>query len=910
MNRVSTVPASRVASGHFASSAASTVRQEHLARMVAVADHEGAILITGQPGAGKSRLLDACTPAAGIITCRLRINRAESTMALSGLSAIAASFDGSEARELAGSLLEQTEESTNIAARAAQLLALIRASEQPSTLLLVDDIDRMDEASQAVIAMVASRLGGTGLSIIATASSDVRGGALTSIAQLELPPLGFDDAAALAAEIVRSPLSRAVLRIVAEASAGNPEAIARNIRSLTKNQLSGEGAVSLPFNCPSEREPESADFALPGSAHQLILSRLSCAHLNSRDAVLRDFGDQRSVIDDLVSAGSVCANGRYWSITDPLLRSQLYSALDSSTRRTLHADAARAEAKETGLAAWHSSRVDTNQADAGVLFAAAADFAQRGFIWQSVELAERALAAIRDEFDCSTALFSLADTLLLRGELAYAGRYARLGQRLGRDPRVARRLAVLRTRIEFLATDQLMTADVDDWVNLNGQENPDDAAYELAIIAQCQAERWELGAARESLDRARLLMGRCSRETADIVTLTGMLVAAFEGDSGPANRMFDQVSREGIANTPASALALLGRSLMLVGRHSESRRIFKAIMNLEPAPEPLWLDSTRYWSAENEMICGNQFEALTMIEELDEVTDRQTNRSLHSLFMAWYWLVTGDHERAEVAIAECHRAFAAAQNSALAALLAAIEGRFALLDRRLDDAVAFLRMAASIGAGLGNNSLLRYQCDLIEACVLSGRLTEATEQFRELHARSLRYRSRWTILSTARAHALVTQGQPSVAAFQRAVRSWKPGDLQFELGRICLSFAERLENLGLHRESREQYLAARMIFTQLGAMVWARASEAPKQVLPPTSEHPLLASLAPDERLVADLVSRGLRNKEVAAELIVSLRTVEVRLTRIYQKLGARSRSHLTAMLNGADPQSFAQSTG
>ena len=894
------------------SGASSSIRQEHLAKMVILANGEGAMIITGQPGAGKSRLLDSCIPVPTIATCRLRINPAEYSMALSGLSAIAASFDGAQAMALAGSLLEQTEGTTNIASRAAQLLALIRDSQQLSTLLLIDDIDRMDEASQCVIAMVASRLGGTGLAIIGTASRDVRTGALKSIPQLELEPLGFDDAAALATEVVRSPMSQAVLRIVVEASSGNPQAIARNIRSLTKKQLSGDGAVPLPFNCSIGGEAGSANFGLLPTAHQLILARLSCAYLNSRDAVLQDFGDQRSAIDDLVSDGSVSASGRYWTITDPLLRSRVYSALDSSARRTLHHDAAQAEAEanEKGLAAWHSSRVDTSQADADGLFAAAADFAGQGYIWQAVELAERALSVIHDEFDSSASLFALANALLLRGELAYASRYSRFGQRLGSDPRIARRLAVLRIRIEFLASDQLMTADVDDWVNLSKQDNPDDAAYELAVISQCQAERWELSAARESLDRVRPLMERCSRETTDVVTLTVMLVAAFEGDAGPANKMFDRVSRQGIANTPASALALLGRSLMLVGRHSESRRVFKAIMNLEPAPEPLWIDNTRYWSAENEMLSGNQFEALAMIEELDEVSGRQTNRSLHSLLMAWYWLATGDSARAAVAVAECHRAFAAGQNSALVALLAAIEGQFALLDRRCDDAVAFLRMAASIGNGHGNNSLLRYQCDLIEACVSSGRVTEATEHFRELHARALRYRSRWAILAAARANALITPGQPSLAAFQHALRSWKPGDLQFELGRIHLSYAERLETLGLHRESREQYLAARMIFIQLGAMGWARNAEAPKAPRHPQGGHPLFASLAPDERLVADLVCRGLRNKEVAAELIVSLRTVEVRLTRIYQKLGARSRSHLTAMLTGGGAQALAQSTG
>jgi DNA-binding CsgD family transcriptional regulator len=45
---------------------------------------------------------------------------------------------------------------------------------------------------------------------------------------------------------------------------------------------------------------------------------------------------------------------------------------------------------------------------------------------------------------------------------------------------------------------------------------------------------------------------------------------------------------------------------------------------------------------------------------------------------------------------------------------------------------------------------------------------------------------------------------------------------------------------------------------------------------------------------VADLVVRGLSNREVAAELFVSVRAVESTLTRIYAKLGVRSLSELS----------------
>jgi DNA-binding CsgD family transcriptional regulator len=53
--------------------------------------------------------------------------------------------------------------------------------------------------------------------------------------------------------------------------------------------------------------------------------------------------------------------------------------------------------------------------------------------------------------------------------------------------------------------------------------------------------------------------------------------------------------------------------------------------------------------------------------------------------------------------------------------------------------------------------------------------------------------------------------------------------------------------------------------------------------------------LTPTEQRVADLVAEGRSNKEVADALFVSVRTVEANLTRVYAKLGIRSRTELAA---------------
>ena len=72
---------------------------------------------------------------------------------------------------------------------------------------------------------------------------------------------------------------------------------------------------------------------------------------------------------------------------------------------------------------------------------------------------------------------------------------------------------------------------------------------------------------------------------------------------------------------------------------------------------------------------------------------------------------------------------------------------------------------------------------------------------------------------------------------------------------------------------------------------------------------PATTALTPTERRVAELVAQGGSNKAVAAALFVTVGTVEAHLSRIYAKLGVRSRGELAHRARegagwGAEPQS------
>ena len=92
--------------------------------------------------------------------------------------------------------------------------------------------------------------------------------------------------------------------------------------------------------------------------------------------------------------------------------------------------------------------------------------------------------------------------------------------------------------------------------------------------------------------------------------------------------------------------------------------------------------------------------------------------------------------------------------------------------------------------------------------------------------------------------------------------------------------------------------AAAEAFEELGIPRWAeRARDEAGRV----GLHRTTSTLTETERRVAELVGSGHSNQETAAELFMSVKTVEANLTRIYRKLSVRSRTELANLLNQHD---------
>jgi DNA-binding CsgD family transcriptional regulator len=80
----------------------------------------------------------------------------------------------------------------------------------------------------------------------------------------------------------------------------------------------------------------------------------------------------------------------------------------------------------------------------------------------------------------------------------------------------------------------------------------------------------------------------------------------------------------------------------------------------------------------------------------------------------------------------------------------------------------------------------------------------------------------------------------------------------------------------------------------MGTPLWAdrvRAELARVKVVP-THDH----TLTPSERRVAELAASGMTNRDVAAALFISPKTVEANLARVYRKLGIKTRAELGSL--------------
>jgi DNA-binding CsgD family transcriptional regulator len=185
--------------------------------------------------------------------------------------------------------------------------------------------------------------------------------------------------------------------------------------------------------------------------------------------------------------------------------------------------------------------------------------------------------------------------------------------------------------------------------------------------------------------------------------------------------------------------------------------------------------------------------------------------------------------------------------------------------------------------------------DAIECLVAVGETDPAERLLDEHEEKGRRLDRPWALATAGRCRGLVLAARGDLrrglAALNDALVEHERAGQPFETARTLFvrgEVARRAKQKALARSSLEQ---AKAIFDRLAAPLWSAKSEAElaRAVGVATGDE-----LTPTERRIVDLVAEGHTNREVAGALFISVKTVEANLSRVFHKLGVRSRAELT----------------
>ena len=195
----------------------------------------------------------------------------------------------------------------------------------------------------------------------------------------------------------------------------------------------------------------------------------------------------------------------------------------------------------------------------------------------------------------------------------------------------------------------------------------------------------------------------------------------------------------------------------------------------------------------------------------------------------------------------------------------------------------------------------RFVPDLVEALVACDRLEAAAGRLEWFEGNAARLGRSSGQAAAARCRGFLAGASGdlagAVAAFEHARGHHDRVPMPFDRARTVLALGVARRRANDRREARAALVEARTVFASLGARLWEERAAA--ELARIGGRAPASGALTPVERRVVELVAAGSTNREVAAALFLSTRTVEGHLSRVYGKLGVRSRVELARKLAG-----------
>lgn len=907
----------------------------------AAAGRGGALVVLGAPGLGKTVLLDAARAAAGGFTLLSAAgNRDEAAMPHAGLQRLLApvlryAADLAPAqREVLLDAIEGSGDDGNRLACALAILGMLRAAaaERP-VLCLLDDAHLLDEASWRLLTVVARRLDGSAIAFLAALGADFQPAALgeqraargaAGLPTCRLGPLEPAASRALLADLVPGLCGDVTAELVALAG-GNPAALVEVAGALTPEQRRGDdpAPVTLPPGSGLRRAYRSAIGALGEDAGWLLLLAAADPDLDvaGLDAAATASGTALAVLEPAEAAGLITMTGPVLAFAEPVLRAVIYHDASPSRRHAAHAVLAEVlsspgqrlrsllhRAAATGGADEALARDLLAAAPAGTHLAASA-------------ASERAAELTACPQTAATALVAAAEHAWLAGQHRRARRLLRLVTDSAAADTPDPGIGHVRARVIRLAGE----IDVQAGGAAVAREALFDAALRLvkrdpAIAADCLLIAGEAALLAGEQERyrevARLALAlhtehpaagpeRDPGTEAAFRHLAG-LAAMFCGDHELAFAELRRVVQIAGASDDAATLVRAALAGLLVGDVAGTlslagRAVAAARARGESALVPRGLEI----AACADLAAGRHDAAVAAATEgaaLSRASGQPGLAARHLGLLAVLAALAGDRETCVRRVRDVG-AYDSLEEPGQARLVC--EWAFAVLDLvEGRPQAAFDRLHAVLIASPGHGNVVLQVAatpHLIEAAAGCGRSAPAEDAWLAF--------DRWAICTgnpawlALRERCRALRATSHLAAdghFREALRQHAAGGSDFARAHTQLLFGRELRRRRRPAAAREHLRAAVETFRLLDARVWTAQADlelrAAGDHIAPRPAAAALALTAQQDR-IARMVAEGATNREIAAQLFLSPRTVDHHLRNIFVRLGVRSRTELARLV-------------
>jgi DNA-binding CsgD family transcriptional regulator len=877
----------------------------------------GALLLTGDPGIGKTALLGFASRAAaerGMLVLSAVAVESESELPYATLHLLLGPHLGlldqlpppqRAALEVAFGLSTGPAPDRLLAGLGTLTLLTELAASRP-VLCLLDDTHWMDRASADALLIVMRRLQADPVAVIGAA----RGGDrppdapdLGGIPVIEVAPLAPAAAAALLASQAAQLPPAEQYRVLAHAD-GNPLALTELPRLAPD-----EDGNLLPLTSRLQLAFHGSITRLPARTQDLLLV-----------AALADDGDLSTILaagavlgagaDDLepaVAAGLLLAAGESrLEYRHPLVRAAVRQRAPVAQRIAAHRALAAALADGSSDAeyrrVWHLGLAASGPDDelAAALQRTAGQARSRGGYAAAASAYERAARLSTSPADVTERLILAAEAALEAGQLTRAERFAAQADDDSRVTRVEGITQFLRGsypaahRLLLLAADRAVKA---------GQP-----AQAARLLLQDAHVAWYLGLAELNDVIARLGTFRFGDDE-PLAPLIGYQLAthavaldSYDRPPSAARPVFTR-ARELGAQAPRDLVQVCGSTFLAGDDEVTHELAAELVAEARAQGASGQLPVLLFFLAEAELFLGRHHDAAADAAEslriAEDTGQRQWTGQMHA-FLSHLAALEGDADHCRDLSDEALRSPGAGGAVAIGVWATWAAGLLDLGQGRAQDALTRLHSVVT-GPHSYHVAGMRAIPDVVEAAVRAGAPTQAAEPL----ARFERWAG-WTGQPSARAlaercRAMLAPDEQAESGYAAALRAHSVQDRPFERARTQLCYGEWLRRTRRRSEARPQLAGALEVFTRLGTAPWARRARAELDACggqgTQAPEASWLAALTPQELQVVRLAASGLSNRDIAAQLFLSPRTVGYHLYKAYPKLGIGSRANLPRVL-------------